>query len=68
MAPASYLIVYCFSQISYILNEEDNWAINIENVRNQLLAAREVCEPRVMVVINPGNPTGQSAVSDVIVM
>jgi len=30
-------------------------------LRRDVRAAREHCEPRVMVVINPGNPTGMVA-------
>ena len=41
------------------MDEQRNWAINIEEVRQALARGREQCEPRVMVVINPGNPTGQ---------
>lgn len=46
-------------KVSYILDEDQNWSINIDELRNTLHLARETCEPRVMVVINPGNPTGQ---------
>ncbi len=32
-------------------------------------AAQSVCEPRVMVVINPGNPTGKSlSIKDIVLM
>ena len=31
----------------------------LEQLRQMLARGREQCKPRVMVVINPGNPTGQ---------
>ena len=46
-------------QISYELDEDNNWALDIESLRNSVREARNTCEPRVMVVINPGNPTGK---------
>lgn len=44
--------------IFYFLNEEKGWGIDIDCLRPSLNKAKKVCEPRVMVVINPGNPTG----------
>ncbi|KAM6458497.1 alanine aminotransferase 1 isoform 3-T3 [Liasis olivaceus] len=46
-------------QINYYLDEENCWALNIEELRRALVQAREHCQPRVLCVINPGNPTGQ---------
>ncbi|KAL7990234.1 hypothetical protein Chor_010588, partial [Crotalus horridus] len=46
-------------QINYFLDEENGWALNIEELRRALLQARRHCQPRVLCVINPGNPTGQ---------
>lgn len=42
----------------YNLNEERNWEVNLVDLRRTVVKAREKCNPRVLVVINPGNPTG----------
>ena len=53
-------------QINYMLDEDRNWAIDISSLKDDLEEARtsddpmKRCDPRIMVVINPGNPTGDS--------
>uniref|UniRef100_A0A8C6XN99 Alanine aminotransferase 1 n=1 Tax=Naja naja TaxID=35670 RepID=A0A8C6XN99_NAJNA len=46
-------------QINYYLDEDNCWALNIEELQRALGQARTRCQPRVLCVINPGNPTGQ---------
>ena len=48
------------SLVPYYLEEESGWSMNIEHLRKQLKDAREsgICV-RGIVIINPGNPTGQ---------
>ncbi|XP_070604522.1 alanine aminotransferase 1 isoform X1 [Erythrolamprus reginae] len=46
-------------QINYYLDEDHCWALNVEELRRALGQARKRCHPRVLCVINPGNPTGQ---------
>ncbi|EDV25969.1 uncharacterized protein TRIADDRAFT_50189 [Trichoplax adhaerens] len=46
-------------QIKYYLDEDNAWAINVDSVHSIVQKAREKCTPRALVVINPGNPTGQ---------
>lgn len=46
-------------QINYYLDEDNCWSLNITELRRALSAAREHCNPRVLCIINPGNPTGQ---------
>nr|XP_012138825.1 PREDICTED: alanine aminotransferase 2 isoform X2 [Megachile rotundata] len=46
-------------QIGYYLDEENKWALNISELQRALDESRKYCNPRVLVVINPGNPTGQ---------
>ncbi|KAM3841020.1 alanine aminotransferase 1 isoform 1-T1 [Vipera latastei] len=46
-------------QINYYLDEDNGWALNTEELRRALVQARRHCQPRVLCVINPGNPTGQ---------
>ncbi|GAB1610374.1 alanine aminotransferase 1-like [Argonauta hians] len=50
---------YNAAPISYYLDESNNWALNIPDLEQSLEAARPNCKPRAIVVINPGNPTGQ---------
>ena len=44
----------------YLLDEVAGWGLDVNHLRDQLNEAREkgLCV-RGMVVINPGNPTGQ---------
>lgn len=49
---------YYIIQVGYKLDEDKNWAINVARLKSNLEEARKHCEPRIMVVINPGNPTG----------
>ncbi|KAM3927662.1 alanine aminotransferase 2-like [Leptodactylus fuscus] len=44
--------------VPYYLDEEHGWAINVDGIRKSLPAARRRCNPKVICVINPGNPTG----------
>lgn len=46
-------------QIFYRLDEDKNWALNMTELKNKLEEARPHCVPRGLVLINPGNPTGQ---------
>lgn len=45
--------------ILYYLNEEDNWSVDTAEMKRALEEAKQYCVPRGIVVINPGNPTGQ---------
>lgn len=46
-------------QINYYLNEEKCWSLDIAELQRSIQAARKHCNPRVLCIINPGNPTGQ---------
>lgn len=46
-------------QVDYYLDEERAWALDIAELRRALCQARDRCSPRVLCVINPGNPTGK---------
>ncbi|XP_071454374.1 alanine aminotransferase 2-like isoform X2 [Hetaerina americana] len=46
-------------QVGYYLNESKNWGLDISELQRALDEARKESNPRVLVVINPGNPTGQ---------
>lgn len=50
----------CFKceQIPYYLDEDNKWALDVNELQRALNAARPHCLPRGIVVINPGNPTG----------
>ncbi|XP_025904626.1 alanine aminotransferase 1-like [Nothoprocta perdicaria] len=45
--------------VAYYLDEERCWALEPGELRRALAAARRHCAPRVLCIINPGNPTGQ---------
>ena len=46
-------------QIQYFLDEDNNWALDVNELKRAMKAARDKCVPRAICVINPGNPTGQ---------
>ncbi|PVD24852.1 hypothetical protein C0Q70_15338 [Pomacea canaliculata] len=45
--------------IRYYLNEENQWSLDVSELKHAISEARAHCVPRAIVVINPGNPTGQ---------
>eukprot|EP01012_Entosiphon_sulcatum_P063118 TRINITY_DN9010_c0_g1_i1.p1 TRINITY_DN9010_c0_g1~~TRINITY_DN9010_c0_g1_i1.p1 ORF type:complete len:493 (-),score=112.06 TRINITY_DN9010_c0_g1_i1:9-1487(-) len=52
------------TQVGYYLDEKSNWGLSIDAIRSALYEARRKStvpgfEVRALVVINPGNPTGQ---------
>ncbi|CAL1542845.1 unnamed protein product [Lymnaea stagnalis] len=44
--------------IPYYLNEKASWSLDVSELERAIDAARPVCKPRAIVIINPGNPTG----------
>jgi alanine transaminase len=44
--------------ISYYLDEDNQWALNINELQRALEESKDQCKPKAIVVINPGNPTG----------
>ncbi|GLH05999.1 Alanine aminotransferase 2 [Gryllus bimaculatus] len=46
-------------QMNYYLDESNGWAISIKELKRALNDTKGTCKPRALVVINPGNPTGQ---------
>ncbi|XP_076271679.1 alanine aminotransferase 2-like [Rhynchophorus ferrugineus] len=53
------LTEFGLSQINYYLDESKNWSLEITELKRAVDEAKKVCKPRAIVVINPGNPTGQ---------
>ncbi|KAG0479362.1 hypothetical protein HPP92_010220 [Vanilla planifolia] len=52
--------LYGGSLVPYYLEEEANWGLDLNNVKQSVAAARSKgIIVRAMVIINPGNPTGQ---------
>ncbi|BFZ10476.1 hypothetical protein BsWGS_13515 [Bradybaena similaris] len=44
--------------IPYYLNEKNKWSLDVTELERSIAEARSHCQPRAIVVINPGNPTG----------
>ncbi|CAG2113074.1 unnamed protein product, partial [Medioppia subpectinata] len=44
--------------ISYYLDEQNEWALNIDELSRAYEESKSHCKPKAIVVINPGNPTG----------
>ncbi|KAG5849838.1 hypothetical protein ANANG_G00075950 [Anguilla anguilla] len=62
-APACYTVAMALAAVGvapvpYHLCEEQGWALRVDEVRRVLRASRGHCDPRVLYVVNPGNPTG----------
>ncbi|CAH1968291.1 unnamed protein product [Acanthoscelides obtectus] len=53
------LAEFNIQQVGYYLNESTNWGLDISELKRAIEEARKTCYPRAIVVINPGNPTGQ---------
>ena len=52
------IVEYGMSPINYLLDEDNEWALNINDLDKALHEARKTSIPKAIVVINPGNPTG----------
>lgn len=46
-------------QIGYYLDESKNWGLDIAELQRAIDESKKVSAPRAIVIINPGNPTGQ---------
>ncbi|MBN3305382.1 ALAT2 aminotransferase, partial [Amia calva] len=46
-------------QVNYYLDEDHCWALDVNELHKALSAAKKYCNPKVLCIINPGNPTGQ---------
>ncbi|XP_012271679.1 alanine aminotransferase 1 [Orussus abietinus] len=53
------LAEFGLAQVGYYLNEENKWSLDVPELERSLAEAKKTCNPRALVVINPGNPTGQ---------
>lgn len=47
------------AQIGYYLDESKNWGLDINELQRSIDEARKTSAVRAIVIINPGNPTGQ---------
>ncbi|XP_029448113.1 alanine aminotransferase 2-like isoform X2 [Rhinatrema bivittatum] len=46
-------------KVPYQLDEANGWALRVAELRQAVQEGRKHCNPKVLCVINPGNPTGQ---------
>lgn len=46
-------------QVGYFLDESNKWALGLEELEKSLATSKKECNARAIVIINPGNPTGQ---------
>lgn len=47
------------AQIGYYLDESKNWGLDVNELQRSIDEARKTSAVRAIVIINPGNPTGQ---------
>jgi len=53
------LAEYNMEQVGYYLDESRNWALDVQELERSIKEAKTRCKVRAIVIINPGNPTGQ---------
>lgn len=53
------LAEYGMVKIDYYLDEENCWSLSTKELERAYNSAKEKCNPKAIVIINPGNPTGQ---------
>ncbi|XP_002075264.2 alanine aminotransferase 1 isoform X1 [Drosophila willistoni] len=58
---------YGMTKVDYYLDEETGWSLGRKELQRAFDEAKSTCSPRALVVINPGNPTGQVLTRDNIV-
>ncbi|XP_063912075.1 alanine aminotransferase 1-like isoform X1 [Zophobas morio] len=56
---AATLTEYDMIPIGYYLDESNNWGLDMSELQTAVNQSRAFSHPRAIVVINPGNPTGQ---------
>lgn len=52
------IVEYNMEQVGYYLDEDNDWGLDVKELERAVKEARERCNVRGIVVINPGNPTG----------
>ena len=45
-------------KIGYYLDEDNNWQIDVKELERAYQESINMCQPKALCVINPGNPTG----------
>ena len=55
---------HVISQVGYYLDESRNWALDPAELERSYQAAKDKSDIKAIVVINPGNPTGQVLTRD----
>lgn len=58
------LAEYGLCQVGYYLDEPNQWGLDEKELERSFAEGSETCAVRALVVINPGNPTGQVLTRD----
>ena len=53
------LAEYDMDQVGYYLDEARGWALDVAELERSYQAAKDKSDIKAIVIINPGNPTGQ---------
>ncbi|CAG9862090.1 unnamed protein product [Phyllotreta striolata] len=53
------LAEFNMAQVGYYLDESKHWGLTVDELERSVSEAKKYCVPRAIVIINPGNPTGQ---------
>ena len=51
-------------QVGYYLDESRNWALDVAELERSYNATKDKSDIKAIVIINPGNPTGQVLTRD----
>src|SRR5207244_3968333 len=51
-------------QAPYYLDESHNWSISRAELQRSFDEAKAICDPKLLVIINPGNPAGHVLTRD----
>lgn len=51
--------MFIFLKVGYYLDEENNWALDINELERSYNENKNLVDIKAIVIINPGNPTGQ---------
>jgi len=58
------LAEYNMDQVGYYLDESRNWALDVAELERAYNASKDKSDIKAIVIINPGNPTGQVLTRD----
>lgn len=62
------LAEYGLGQVGYYLDEDKNWGIEVKELKRAFQEGSKTHAVRALVIINPGNPTGQVRLISLVIL